>query len=100
MPDYWIKISETEGDDLKHHHYLISAEDTKQARQAAMKFMARFIDDDNDPEPIGDGYTFYNKAVVVQLASIKETSKEKFKEFLLKVHTIDMTEPKAKPSKQ
>jgi hypothetical protein len=97
MTDYWIKISESEDEDLRHHHYLITARDEKDARESAMKFMERFIDDDDDPQKIPNGYTFYNKAVVVRLESIKETTKEKFKEFLLKVHTINMTEPKAKP---
>lgn len=32
MPDYWIKISETEDDDLKHHHYLMTAKDEKEAK--------------------------------------------------------------------
>jgi hypothetical protein len=52
---------------------------------------SRFIDDDNDPDKIENGYTFYNKEVIVRLESIKETTKEKFKEFLLKVHTINIT---------
>ena len=98
MPDYWIKISETEDEDLKHHHYLITATDEIEARTSAMAFMARFIDDDDDPERIEDGYTFYNKAVIVRIESIRETTKERFKEFLLKTHTIDMTEPKVKAS--
>ena len=50
MPDYWIKISETEEEDRKHNHYLITAKDEKEARKSAMKFMKRFIDDDDDPE--------------------------------------------------
>lgn len=91
MPDYRIKISETTDDDLDHHHYLVNAKDEKEARKFAMKFMERFIDDDNDPEIIENGYTFYNKAVIVRLESIKETTKEQFKEFLLKLHTINMT---------
>ena len=56
-----------------------------------MRFMERFIDDDNDPEIIENGFTFYNKAVVVKIESIKETTKEQFKDFLLKLHTINMT---------
>ncbi|MHB8907929.1 MAG: hypothetical protein ACYDAA_03535 [Syntrophales bacterium] len=96
MPDYWIKISETEDDDVKHHHYLITARDESEARKSAMKFMERFMDDDESPEEIEDGYTFYNKAVVVRLKSIKDTTKERFKDFLLKIHTIDMTEPDVK----
>jgi hypothetical protein len=100
MSDYWIKISETEDEDLKHHHYLITAKDEKEAKKYAMKFMERFVDDDDDPEKIENGFTFYNKAVAVRLESIKETTKEKFKEFLLRTHTINMTEPDVKPSSQ
>ncbi|HOG18352.1 MAG TPA: hypothetical protein PLB96_13505 [Syntrophales bacterium] len=99
MPDYWIKISETEEEDVRHHHYLISAEDETQVRKSAMKFMESFIDDDENPDKIENGFAFFNKAVMVRLESIKETTKEKFKEFLLKTHTIDMTEPKTKPSR-
>jgi hypothetical protein len=91
MPDYRIKISETTNDDLENHHYLVTAKDEKEARKFAMKFMERFIDDDNDPEVIENGFTFYNKAVIVRLESIKETTKEQFKDFLLKIHTINMT---------
>lgn len=91
MPDYWIKISETEDEDLKHHHYLITAKNESEAKKSALKFMERFIDDDDSPEKIEKGYAFYNKAVLVQLESIKNTTKEQFKEFLLKIHTIDMT---------
>jgi hypothetical protein len=98
MPDYWIKISETEDEDLKHHHYLLTAKDEKEATKDAMKFMERFIDDDEDPEKIENGFTFCNKAVVVRLESMKETTKEQFQEFLLKVHTINMTE--RRPSRQ
>ena len=90
MPDYRIKISENRDEDLEQHHYLVTAKDEKEAKKLTMKFMARFIDDDNDPEEIENGYTFYNKAVVVKLESIKETTKEKFKEFLLNLHTINM----------
>jgi len=98
MPDYWIKISETEEENLQHHHYLISAETEAQAKGFAMKFMASFIDDDKNPEKTENGFTFYNRAVTVRLESVKETTKEKFKEFLLRIHTINMTEPSAKPS--
>jgi hypothetical protein len=90
MPDYRVKISETRDEDLEQHHYLVTAKDEKEAKKLTMKFMERFIDDDNDPEEIENGYTFYNKAVVVKLESIKETTKEKFKEFLLNLHTINM----------
>lgn len=91
MPDYWVKISEIEEDDMNRHHYLITAENESAAKKAALQFMACFIDDDENPERIDDGYTFYNKAIVVRLESIKETSKEKFKNFLLKLHTINMS---------
>lgn len=90
MSDYWIKISETEDEELKHHHYLITAQDEKEARRFALKFMERFIDDDEDPEKIENGFSFCNKAVFVRLASIKKTTKEEFQEFLLKTHTINM----------
>ena len=90
MPDYWIKISETENEELKHHHYLITAKNERDAKKTAMKFMERFIDDDEDPAAIENGYSFYNNAVFVRLTSIKETTKEAFKNFLLKLHTIDM----------
>jgi hypothetical protein len=90
MPDYWIKISEKEDEELKHYHYLITAKSVNEAKKSAMKFMERFIDDDDAPEKIEDGYTFYNKAVIVRIESIKDTTKEKFKEFLLKIHTINM----------
>lgn len=91
MPDYRVKFSEMRDDDLEHHHYLVNAKDENEAKMFAMKFMERFIDNDNDPERIENGYTFYNKAVIVKLDSIKETTKEQFKEFLLKIYTINMT---------
>lgn len=91
MPDYRVKISETMEEDVENHHYLVTAKDEKEARKFAMRFMERFIDDDNEPEIIENGYTFYNKAVVVKIESIKETTKEQFKDFLLKLHTINMT---------
>jgi hypothetical protein len=91
MPDYRVKISEKTDDDIEHHHYFITAKDEEEAKKFAMTFMEHFIDDDNDPEIIENGYTFYNKAVIVRLESIKVTTKEQFKEFLLKLHTINMT---------
>ena len=91
MPDYRVKISETKDEDLEHHHYLVTAKDEKEAKKFTMMFMKCFIDDDDDPEIIENGYTFYNKAVIVRLESIKETTKEQFKEFLLKLYTINMT---------
>jgi xylose isomerase len=91
MPDYWIKITEREDEDLRHHHYLIAAKDEREARKIALKFMERFIDDDENPEKIEDGYAFYNNAILVKLADVKETTKEQFKEFLLKTHTINLT---------
>lgn len=91
MPDYRVKISETVDDELEHHHYLITAKDEKEAKKSALKFMEHFIDDDDEPETIENGYSFYNKAVMVRLESIKETTKEQFKDFLLKIHTINMT---------
>jgi hypothetical protein len=98
MPDYWVKISETEDEDVKHHHYLITADNENEAKKFALKFMEHFIDDDDNPEKIENGYSFYNKAVIVRLESVKDTTKDRFKEFLLKIHTINMTEPDVKPS--
>ncbi len=91
MPDYWTKISESEEEDIRRHHYLITAQNEDEAKKSALMFMERFIDDDEHPERIEDGFMFYNKAIVVKLESIKPTTKEKFKDFLLKLHTIDMT---------
>ena len=91
MPDYWIKINETEDEELRNHHYLITAKDEREAKKSALKFMERFIDDDEHPEKIENGFSFYNNAIFVRLAAIKKTTKEEFKEFLLKIHTIDMT---------
>ena len=90
MPDYWIKITETENEELKNHHYLIAAKDEREAKKTAMKFMEHFIDDDDSPEKIEDGYSFYNNEIFVRLTGIKETTKDRFKEFLLKTHTINM----------
>ncbi len=90
MPDYWIKITETEDEELRHHHYLITAKNEREARRHAMTFIKVFIDDDENPEEIDNGYAFYNKAVFVRLSTIKETTKEEFKEFLLKIHTINL----------
>ncbi len=90
MPDYWVKITETENEELRHHHYLITANDEREAKKRAMKFIEHFIDDDDNPDKIPDGYSFYNNEIVVRLASLKETTKDQFKEFLLKTHTIDL----------
>ncbi len=90
MPDYWVKISETESETLNRHHYLVTADNESEAKKSALMFMANFLDDDEHPEEIEDGFMFYNKAVIVRLESIKETTKEKFKDFLLKIHTINM----------
>lgn len=90
MQDYWIKISESENDEIKYHHFLITAKDPGAARKFALSFIERFIDDDEDPAAIENGYSFYNNAVFVRLISVKETTKETFKNFLLKLHTIDL----------
>lgn len=91
MPDYWIKITETEEEDLKNHHYLITAKDESEARKYAMKFIERFIDGDENPDKIDNGFAFYNNSIFVRLSDVKETTKEHFKDFLLKIHTIDMS---------
>lgn len=91
MADYWVKITETENEEQKRHHYLISAKDEGEAKRLALKFMERFIDDDENPEKIPNGYSFYNNEITVRLAGVKETTKEEFTEFLLKTHTINLT---------
>lgn len=91
MQDYWIKISESENDEIKYHHFLLTAQNQAAARKFAMAFIERFIDDDEHPDAIEDGYSFYNKGVFVRLVSMKETTKEAFKNFLLRLHTIDLS---------
>lgn len=91
MPEYWIKISETEDEDIHRHHYLITAPNENEAKKSALMFMEHFIDDDENPEKTENGFMFYNKAIIVKLESVKLTTKEKFKDFLLKLHTIDMS---------
>ena len=90
MPDYGVKITETENEELRHHHYLITAKDEREAKKLALKFIEHFIDDDENPDKITDGYSFYNHEISVQLSGIKETTKEQFKDFLLKTHTINL----------
>ena len=90
MPDYWVKITEIENEELRHHHYLITAKDEPEAKKHALKFIEHFIDDDENPDRIADGFSFYNHEISVQLTGIKETTKEQFKEFLLKTHTINL----------
>jgi len=60
MPDYRVKISETQNEDQEYHHYLVTAKDEEEAKMFTMKFMERFIDDDNNPDKIENGYTFYH----------------------------------------
>ena len=91
MPDYWIKISETEDEEIRNHHYLITATDEREAKRLALKFMERFVDDDENPEKIDNGFSFHNNGIFVRLSKIKETTKEQFMKFLLKIHTINMT---------
>jgi hypothetical protein len=91
MQDYWIKITETEDEELRNHHYLITANDEREAKKLALKFMEHFIDDDDNPEKIDNGYSFHNNAIFVRLSEIKETTKEQCKKFLLNIHTINMT---------
>ena len=88
MADYWVKITEKEEDDINRHHYMVTAGDIKEARRVAQEFISHFCDEDDDPEAIPDGYAFYNRAITVQITDIKETTKEEFKNFLLKIHTI------------
>jgi hypothetical protein len=89
MPDYWVKITEKEEDRIQRHHYLLTAGDISEARKVAQEFIRHFCDEDDDPETVADGYAFCNKAIIVHIADIKETTKEVFKDFLLKMHTIE-----------
>jgi len=88
MGDYWIKIVEEEDEDIKRHHYLVTADDAAEARKAALSFLRHFCDEDDNPDAIADGFSFCNNAIQVRIADIKETTKEDFKNFLLKMHTI------------
>ncbi|MDQ5985780.1 MAG: hypothetical protein CSYNP_01497 [Syntrophus sp. SKADARSKE-3] len=88
MADYWVKITEKEDEDIRRHNYLVTASDVKEARKVAQDFISHFCDEDEDPEPIDDGFAFFNRAIMVRVTDVKETTKEEFKEFLLKIHTI------------
>jgi hypothetical protein len=88
MPDYWVKITEREEEEIQHHHYLVAAKNETEARRLALRFVERFFDDDENPEPIDNGFSFYNRAIDVQISDIRETTRERFKDFLLKIHTI------------
>ena len=89
MPDYWVKITEKEDDKVQRHHYLVTARDIPEARSIAQEFIQHFCDEDDAPETIADGYAFCNKAIIVHIADIRETPKDAFKDFLLKMHTIE-----------
>lgn len=88
MADYWVKITEKEEDEIRRHHYLVTANDIREAQQVAQEFISHFCDEDDDPEAIADGFAFFNRAITVQVTDIKETTKEEFKDFLLKSHMI------------
>jgi len=88
MTDYWVKITEKEEDEVRRHHYLVTANDTKEARRVAQDFIRYFCDEDDEPEIIDGGFAFYNRAITVKISEIRETTKEEFKDFLLKLHTI------------
>ncbi len=89
MPDYWVKITEKEDDKIQRHHYLVTARDVSEARRIAQEFIEHFCDEDDSPEMVADGYAFCNKAIIVHIADIRETTREAFKDFLLKMHTIE-----------
>ena len=88
MTDYWIKIVEEEEEDIKRHLYLVTAIDVSEARKAALAFLLHFFDEDDNPDPIQDGFAFCNNAIRVRIVDIKETTKEDFKNFMLKMFTI------------
>jgi hypothetical protein len=89
MPDYWVKITEKDEDRVQRHHYLVTADDIGEARKVSQEFIQHFCDEDDNPEAVADGYAFCNRAIIVHIADIKETTKEAFKDFLLKMHTIE-----------
>ena len=89
MTDYWVKITEKEDEEIRRHHYLVTAENIAEARKVAQEFIKQFCDEDDEPEAIADGFAFCNRAITVHIADIRETTKEEFKDFLLKTHTIE-----------
>jgi len=89
MADYWVKITEKEDEEIRRHHYLVTAENIAEARKVAQEFIKHFCDEDDEPEAIADGFAFCNRAITVHIADIRETTKEEFKDFLLKTHTIE-----------
>ncbi|OPY13860.1 MAG: hypothetical protein A4E66_00590 [Syntrophus sp. PtaB.Bin001] len=88
MQYYWLKISEEDEGETQRHHYIVSAEDINEARKIAREFIRNFCEDDENPEPIKDGFSFYNNAVQVRLTDVKETTKEEFTQFIFKLHSI------------
>jgi hypothetical protein len=88
MADYWVKITESEEDEIRRHNYLVTAKDEKEARRVAHEFIRHFCDEDDEPEVLPDGFSFFNKAIVVKISDIKETTKDEFKNFLLRAYTI------------
>ena len=89
MTDFWVKITEKEDEEIRRHHYLVTAENIPDARKVAQEFIKHFCDEDDEPEAIADGFAFCNRAITVHIADIRETTKEEFKDFLLKTHTIE-----------
>ena len=90
MTDFWVKITEKEDEEIRRHHYLVTADNIKEARKVAQEFIKHFCDEDDEPEAVADGFAFCNRAITVHIADIRETTKEEFKDFLLKIHTINM----------
>ncbi len=89
MTDFWVKITEKEDEEIRRHHYLVTADDIKEARKVAQEFIKHFCDEDDEPEAVADGFAFCYRAITVHIADIRETTKEEFKDFLLKTHTIE-----------
>ena len=44
--------------------------------EAGGKIIQHFCDEDENPETVADGYAFCNRAIIVHIADIKETTKE------------------------
>ena len=65
MTDFWVKITEKEDEEIRRHHYLVTAENIADARKVAQEFIKHFCDEDDEPETIADGFAFCNRAAGV-----------------------------------
>ena len=87
MSDFWIKIVEEEDEEIKKHHYLVSASDAAEARKAAMAFIKHFCDEDDNPTPLLTG-SLLQQCHSGADCGYQGNNQGEFKSFLLKTHTI------------